>query len=133
MKISEIVEDYITIRDDLTEKRKEFKDYEEIAKARLFDLEAQLLAISNDTGVESFKTSRGTAFRTTKDYCRIAAGAREDVNKWVMSTGNIMVFTSHISKIAVKELMEVNGLNPAEAGLEYIVEDVINVRKPSKT
>ena len=132
MKVDEVIDEYICIRDELTTARKKFKDYEDECKGRLTGLEAILLEVSNTTGVESFKTPNGTAFRTTKDYARIAPGAREQLDDYVMQTGNLQVFTSHLSKVAVKELMATDGLNPAEAGIEYIMEDVIQVRKPTK-
>ena len=131
MKIDELVDEYVIIRDDLSVARKDFKSYEEECKSRLAELEIQLLEISNDTGVESFKTPFGTAFRTTKDYARIGAGAREQLDEWVLRTGNTQVYTSHLSKIAVKELMAEEQLNPADAGIEYVQEDVIQVRKPT--
>lgn len=131
MKIDELVHEYIQIRDDLDTKRKHYKAFEEECKLQMAELEAQLLEISNQTGAESFKTKVGTAFRTTTDYARIAPGAREQVDEYVLRTGNTQIFTSHISKVAVKELMSA-GENAAEMGIDYIQEDVIRVRKPTK-
>jgi len=130
-KVNELVKEYISKRDALSEKRKEFTDFESVTKMEMADLEAQILEISNDTGVESFKTEFGTAFRTTKDYARIAPGARDEVDEYVLKSGNTQIFTSHISKAAVKELMN-EGVNPAEMGIEYIQEDVVQIRKPTK-
>ena len=132
MKVDALVGEYISIRDNLTNVRQEFKAKEDAAKEAMAQLEAQILEISNATGVESFKTAFGTAFRTSKDYARIAPGAREELDEWVLKTGKTQVFTSHLSKVAIKELMETDGLNPAEAGIEYVIEDVIQVRKPTK-
>lgn len=131
--VNELVDEYICIRTDLDQSRAEFKGFESECKERMANLEARLLVISNDTGVDSFKTESGTAFRTTKDYARIAAGARLQLDDYVLRTGNIQIYTSHLSKIAVKELMATDNLNPAEAGIDYIQEDVIQVRKPTKS
>jgi len=131
-KIVDLVNEYISIRDTLNEKRSDFKSFEDGCKAELADLEAQILEISNETGVDSFKTAAGTAFRTEKDYARIAPGAREIVDEWVLKTGNTQIFTSHISKLAVKELMD-SGISAAEMGIDYVREDVIQVRKPTKS
>lgn len=132
MRVDDLVNQYIQIRDDLGEKRKLFKEQEETAKTHLAGLEAQILEVSNSTGVNSFKTDFGTAFRTTKDYARVAPGAREELDAWVLRTGKTQVYTSHLSKVAIKELMETDGLVPAEAGIDYIMEDVIQIRKPTK-
>lgn len=131
MKVSEIVEQYIQKRDHLSSVRSKFKEFEDGTKRELAELEAKILEVSNDTGVESFKTSYGTAFRTMKDYARISAGERETVDEYVLKSGNTQLFTSHISKVALKELME-GGTIPADIGIEYIQEDVIQVRKPTK-
>ncbi|MGW8177830.1 MAG: hypothetical protein ACWGQW_03435 [bacterium] len=133
MKVDDLIDEYICIRDDLDRCRKEFKEFEAECKERMAGLEMQLLEISNDTGVDSFKTKYGTAFRTTKDYARIAPGARGQLDEYVLRTGNLQIYTSHISKIAVKELMAAENLNPAEAGIDYVQEDVIQVRKPTKS
>lgn len=132
MRVDDLVDQYIQIRDDLGDKRKLFKEQEETAKTHLAELEARILEISNSTGVNSFKTDFGTAFRTTKDYARVAPGSREELDAWVLKTGKTQVFTSHLSKVAIKELMETDGLNPADAGIDYIMEDVIQIRKPTK-
>lgn len=132
MNIEVLVEGYVSIRDELAEARAAYKAVEEESKAAMADLEAQILQISNDTGVESFKTKSGTAFRTTKDYARVAPGARSQLDEWVLQTGNLQVYTSHLSKVAVKELMETGELEPSSAGIDYIQEDVIQVRRPTK-
>jgi len=131
MKIDALVEEYIGIRDHLDTVRKKYKAFEEERKTELAQIEAQILDISNDTGVESFRTNYGTAFRTMKDYARVLPGEREAVDQYVLESGNTQIFTSHLSKIAVKELME-DGLNPASVGVDYIQEDVIQVRRPTK-
>lgn len=132
MRVDDLVNQYIQIRDDLGDKRKLFKEFEETAKMTMAELEARMLEVSNATGVNSFKTPYGTAFKTVKDYARVAPGSREELDAWVLKTGKTQVFTSHLSKVAVKELMELEGFIPAEAGIEYIQEDVIQIRKPTK-
>ena len=92
MKINELVHQYIQLRDDLAEKRKEYNAFEDETKMQMASLEAQLLEISNETGADSFKTEFGTAFRTTKDYARIAPGAREQVDEYAMRTGNLQIW-----------------------------------------
>lgn len=131
-KVLDLVEEYIQIRDLLDAKRKDYKNFEDKAKMEMAELEAKILEVSNQTGVDSFKTKAGTAFRTTKDYARIAPGARQQTEEYAIRTGNLQIFTSHISKVAVKELMAA-GEDPGEMGIDYVQEDVIQVRRPTKS
>lgn len=130
MKVDEVVREYIRIRNELDNKRKQYKADEAEAKEAMAVLEGQMLQTCQDTGVESFKTPYGTAFRTTKDYARVAPGEREAVDEYVLKTGNTQIFTSHLSKAAVKELME-EGFVPQDAGIDYIQEFVVQFRKPT--
>jgi len=126
MNIEALVEEYINLRSSLDEARKVYKDKEKEVKDSLAILETKLLDVSNDTGVESFKTSVGTAFRTTKSYATL-----EDVNariKYAIDNNDYGLFTAHVSKQHVKELIE-EGLAPSVFGVKYEEIQSIGVRK----
>ena len=65
-KVEEMISKYIMVRNKLTLGRKSFETFETSAKAIQDVLNASLVQIGNDTGVESFKTPSGTAFRKIK-------------------------------------------------------------------
>jgi len=126
MKINDIVNQYIGLRNAIASKKKEFdqfkKDNEEVMRA----LEMQILEVSKSTGVDSFKTEFGTAFRTTKTYAKLFdADARI---KYALESGDFGLFTSHVNKLHTIELLN-EGVDPSSLGVDYESEEVIQFRK----
>lgn len=132
MNVKDIVKEYRDIRDSLDKARKEFTAFEEECKGKMFELETQMLAISRETGVDSFKTEFGTAFKTTKTYARLGAGdeSKRAREAYAIETGDFGLFTSHVNKTHAKELLD-EGYNLAELGIDWIEEYTIGFRKPS--
>lgn len=126
MKISDQVEAYIELRKELDETRKIFKEHEAEAKQAMGLLEVDILAAADGLGVESFKTAAGTAYQVVKKYT--AVQSREDLIKYVESTSDFAVFTNHISKNHILELMD-DGMDPQQIGVAYSEERAINIRK----
>ena len=132
MNIAELVKEYRDIRDHMDAARKTYQKIEKESKEEMFALETQMLDICNDTGVDSFKTPHGTAFKTKKTYARLGAGpeAKEARIQYAMTTGDFGLFTSHVNKTHSKELLD-DGINLAECGIDWIEEWSIGFRKPT--
>ena len=126
MNISNVVEQYMSLRQALDAKRKEYKDFEASIKEEMTELELQILEVSNTTGVESFKTKFGTAYKTTQKFAR--SFDRQAVIDYAQRTGDFGLFTNHINKAHVIELME-EGEDPSAFGVDYQEEQTINIRK----
>lgn len=133
MDIKNLVKEYRDLRDELDSRRKEYMEFEKIRKSELYDLEQQMLDISNATGVDSFKTEYGTAFKTTKSYVRLAEGpdAKQARINYAMETNDFGLFTSHVNKTHAKELLD-EGFDLSKAGIEWVEEYAFNFRKPTK-
>ena len=131
--IDSLIEEYIDTRNSLDTARKEWQSTEADYKQRMAEIEGILLAKSAETGVDSFKTQCGTAFKTTKDYVSYAddPGSDDLLHEYVMKTGDFGVFTRHLNKSHVKELIDA-GIELNEIGLKYDSEQVIQVRSPTK-
>lgn len=131
-RIDEVVKEYRDLRLVLDIKRKEFKSFEEEQKEKMFALETQILKVCAETGVESFKTAHGTAYRTIKTYARLGAGSEsKDARvEYAKSSGDFGLFTSHVNKTHAKELLD-EGHNLAEYGIDWIEEFSIGFRKPT--
>lgn len=131
--IKDLIKEYRNIRDELDIKRKEYQDFEKQCKEEMLALETQMIDISNETGVDSFKTEYGTAFRTTKDYVRLSAGedAKELRNKYLLETQDFGILTAHLNKTHCKELLS-DGVDLASIGIDYIQEVSMGFRKPTK-
>jgi len=130
--INEKVQAYRDLREELSVKRKEFNSFEESQKEQMLEIETEILKICAETGVDSLKTPNGTAFRTTKTYARLGAGAecKEARAEYAKRTGDFGLFTSHVNKSHAKELLE-EGVNLTEIGIDWIEEFSIGFRKPT--
>jgi len=133
MDIKTLIKEYRGLRDELDNKRRVYNAFEKERKLELFELETQMLKISDDTGVDSFKTEDGTAFRTIKTYARLSEGsqAKQDRIDWTIKNKDWGLFTSHVNKTHAKELFD-DGVNLLDAGVDWIQEYAFNFRKPTK-
>lgn len=126
MKIDEVVSQYIDLRNQVAAKKKEFDEFKKELEVEMKELEVQILEVSNTTGVNSFKTEFGTAYRSEKTYAKLFdAEARIDYTK---RTGDFGLFTGHVSKAHAIELLN-EGTDPSELGVDIDREDTILFRK----
>lgn len=131
--IKDLIKAYRDVRDDLDSKRKEYMDFEKSSKEALYEIEVRMLDISNDTGIDSFKSDVGTVFRVTKTYARLDAGeeSKELRFKYAVENNDPGVFTSHVPKTHMKELLD-DGVNLLDIGVLWIEEAGMSFRKPTK-
>lgn len=132
MNIAELVKQYRDIRENMDAARKTYQAIEKDSKEKMFELETQMLDICRETGVDSFKTEHGTAFKTLKTYARLGAGpdAKQARIDYAVKTGDWGLFTSHVNKTHSKELLD-DGVNLAECGIDWVEEYSIGFRKPT--
>ena len=133
-KIDTLVGEYVRIRDDLSEKRRAFKEAELRAKQDMEQIEVALLELSRELGVESFKTKYGTAYKTDKDFARVAGPEGwEKLCKVMVEFNDFGLVEKRVAKLHFKEVMQeqlaIGGLTPQDMGVEYVVEEVIQVRR----
>lgn len=133
MSVSDIIKEYRDLRDELDAKRKAFQQAEKDIELCMLELETEMLVISKELGVDSFKTEHGTAFKTTKTYARLSAGpeAKTLREEYAASTGDFGLFTAHVNKTHAKELLEA-GVNLADVGIDWVEEFTFRFNKPSK-
>lgn len=133
MDIKILIKEYRGLREELDTRRTAFNSFEKERKLELFELETQMLRISDETGVDSFKTEDGTAFRTIKTYARLSEGpdAKQERIDWAIENNDFGLFTSHVNKTHTKELID-SGINVRDAGIDWIEEYAFNFRKPTK-
>jgi len=68
VKIGQVVKRFVELRDELSERRKAFKDFEKDQKFKLDRLTVWLGKQSEKLGVNSFATDFGTAYKKKKTY-----------------------------------------------------------------
>jgi len=126
MQINEIVAEYIDLRNRVANKKKEFDEFKKECEVDMKELELQILNVSNETGVDSFKTEFGTAYKSIKTYAKLFdAEARIEYAK---RTGDFGLFTGHVSKAHAIELLD-EGVDPSELGIDIDSEQCVLFRK----
>lgn len=125
MTLEEIVSKYIAIRDKKAVMKAEYDSKVARVDEALTKLEAVLLKTFDEAGMESCKTSAGTAYKTTRTSFTVAdrdafIGFVKDNEAWEM-------LESRCSKKAAEEYMSANGEIPP--GVNYRAEQVVNVRR----
>jgi hypothetical protein len=125
-KINDLVQAFVGIRDALTEARRKFKEFEARSKEDMAKIEIKLLEKSRKLGVESFKTEFGTAYRTDKDFARVAGPEGwEALCKFMVEHNDFGLVEKRVAKLHFKEIMKELGIAPQEMGVEYVVEEVV--------
>jgi len=70
--IEEVIESYVAIREVKRQMEKEHEDALKPIEEKLEKIETWLLGQMQATGVDSFKTKSGTAYKATKTSCQMA-------------------------------------------------------------
>ena len=123
--INEAVEEYRKIRDDLTERRREFQSIEKALKGTLEEISMWLRDKADELGVDSFKTEAGTAYRVTKT--KYSIGDWQEFSSWVLENDMIQCFEKRPAKLAVQEVIDETGELPP--GLTVFSEVDMQIRK----
>ena len=104
--VDKLVKAYITCRDALNAHRYESKKIEDKCKSDMGVFANKLMELAKETGVESFKTEYGTAFKKVTDWVSV-----EDwnlFNDFVIKNDMVQMFTKDANKTAIKEYMAKN-------------------------
>ena len=88
----ELVKFFIALRDQRSERKKEFETADDADKAKQEKIEAILLQRYQEQGIESARTAFGTAYKTTVGYSSVA---------------DKEVFMDHVKAQQAWELLEV--------------------------
>ena len=125
MKINELVESYIALRDKKAAIKAAYDKKVESIDSMMRQVEGALLTYFQDTGAESINTPVGTAYKTTKTQVSSAdwdifLGFVRDHNAWDM-------LERRPAKNAVLEWEEENATLPP--GLNKRVEVTVNIRR----
>ena len=126
--IDDAVEKYVELRDFLKIESKKFNDLEEEVKGQLAQISMWLRDKGDALGVDSFKTSSGTAFRTVKTSYRV-----QDWNEfigWIKETGNFQCLEHRVAKLATKEIHD--DLGEVPPGIYFSAEVEFSIRRPIK-
>lgn len=127
MKLSEAVELYIKMRDRKAELKAEFDAKIAPLNEKMDKLEAKLLDVFNQTGMDSIKTEFGTAYTTTRVTASVAD--KEVFMAHVRANDDWGLLEVRASKTAVDQYRSVHDDIPP--GVSMREERVVNVRRSS--
>lgn len=119
-KVEEMIGKYITIRNKLSVARKSFELFETTSKNIQDALNATLVQIGQQTGVDSFKTPSGTAFKKIKVAYRVEDW--DTYSQWLIETGNLHCVEKRAAKSAVEEVHNETGEVPPGLRFEQEIE-----------
>lgn len=125
VKVDDVIRAYITIRDTIAQikarQKAELQPYNEA----LDKLELQVLQVLNDAGVESMKTSAGTAYTSTKTSVTVAD--KSAFMDYVTSNNAFELLDVRANKTAVDGFLEENQDVPP--GVNVRREITVNFRR----
>lgn len=125
MKLDELVGKYIELRDKKSEIKAEYEVKVSKIDAVLEKIEAKLLSVFDDTGMDSCKTSFGTAYTSHRSTASVAD--REVFMNFIKENEEWPLLEIRASKTGVEQYKEANAELPP--GINWRSERVVNIRR----
>jgi hypothetical protein len=127
--LDELVEAYLTIRNERDRIEAEYKEHDLALKSEMVVLEQAMLAGCNEIKADSIKTSHGTVIKTLKE--RFTCSDRDNFNKFVLEHGAVELFESRLHQGNFKEFISERHDEGLPPGVNVMREFTITVRKPT--
>ena len=127
MKLNELVEKYIVLRDRRAERKRAYEEADAADVALQEKIEAVLLKTFDENGMDSVKTANGTAYKSTRNSATV--GDRDAYINWVLEDPQErqVFLESRCNKSAVEQYKAANDELPP--GINWRSELVVNVRR----
>jgi hypothetical protein len=125
MKVSEVVSHYIALRDQKAAIKAEYDAKVSKIDKTLDTIEAKLLEVFSQTGMDSVRTESGTAYTSVRSTASVAD--REVFMNFVKSHGEWPLLEVRASKSGIEQFKELNQDLPP--GINWREERVVNIRR----
>lgn len=125
MKVGELVQKYIEIRDAREERKRAYNEADASDKAKQEKIEAKLLEVFQQSGIESLRTDAGTAYTTSRTTASVAD--KEAFMAFVTEKQEWPLLEVRAAKTAVEQYKDANGDLPP--GINWRSEVVVNIRR----
>jgi hypothetical protein len=125
MKVSEVVSHYIALRDQKAAIKAEYDAKVSKIDKTLDTIEAKLLEVFAQTGMDSVRTANGTAYTTVRTSASVAD--REIFMNYVKSHDEWPLLEVRASKTGIEQFKEMNQDLPP--GVNWREERVVNIRR----
>lgn len=127
MKLSELVALYIECREEKASLKAEYDAKVTPVDEKMAKIEAKLLEVMDQTGMESVKTDAGTAYKSTRTTVSVAD--RDAFMEFIKDGDHWSMMEVRAAKTAVEQYKAANDELPP--GLNWRAEVVVNIRRPS--
>lgn len=124
--INKVIDTYLKLRGEKETLESKTKEKVKSIKEQMAKLEAYIKEQADEQGVDSFKTSNGTAFLTTTDFAQVADW--DAVLEFIKDNDAFDLLEKRVSKTAVRGYIEADKSVPS--GINYGTRIDVNVRKP---
>lgn len=128
MKLSEVVEMYISLRDEKATVKAEYDAKINTIDSKLDKIEAKLLEVFDQMGMDSVKTEYGTAYRSVRTFASVAD--KDAFMTFVKATQDWTLLEVRAAKAAVEQYKSANG-DQLPPGINWRAENVVNFRRAS--
>lgn len=126
MKLSEVVGKYISLRDKKAAIKAEYEGKVAVIDETLTKIEAKLLEVFEQTGMESIKTEFGTAYRSVRSTASVAD--RDAFMEFVKEQQEWSLLEIRAAKAAVEQYKAANE-DQLPPGINWRSEAVVNFRR----
>lgn len=126
MKLSEAVSLYIKLRDQKAQMKADFDAQVAPLTEKMDKLEAKLLEVFNQTGMDSVRTEFGTAYATVRTTASVAD--RDAFMDFVKANEEWALLEVRVSKTAVEQFRSAND-DDLPPGVNVREERVVNIRR----
>ena len=124
MKLPEMIDKYIQIRDAKDEAKKTFTAATKRMTDALVTLDGLILKALDDEGLESAPTDFGTAYKKNRNSCSVKD--RDEFYAFAVATDNLEAIDMKANPKVVRELMDAGTVVP---GVKYSESIFIGVRR----
>lgn len=121
----ELITEFIRLRDQLSEKKAEFKQIEDQIKTRQAQIQGELSQVMSQLGVDSLKTPSGTAYLTEK--VSVLTSDKEKFLEYVQKNEAWELLDIRGSKTAIQEFTLEN--NDVPPGIELSRFQDVGIRR----
>lgn len=125
MKMSELVEKYIQLRDKKAEHKAAYESKVALIDETLSKIEAKLLQVFEESGMDSVRTEAGTAYKSTR--VSVTTGDKDAFMEFVRRNDEWPLLEVRPSKSAVEQYREQHDDLPP--GINWRAEQVVNIRR----
>jgi ATP:corrinoid adenosyltransferase len=125
MKMSEVIEKYIAIRDRRAQRKEEFTAADLADKTMQEKIEAKLLEVFEATGQTSCKTEFGTAYKSSRSSASVAD--KEIFFNYIKEQQEWPLLEIRAAKAAVEKYKEDHEALPP--GISWSEEVTVNIRR----